>query len=576
MASPDDFMGGSRGPLPASYSPNPNIGFQIGDRLAGLPAQYEAGQKMAMATALRNAFPNGLPTRPDGSIDALSITNKIASIGGLDQSSIGPLMNLAARQSLAVGDAPPGTAAAAPVGAVPAAAPIARSAPMASNAESGDVDTIRGIATEVFGGREVSQYIPRYAAALKVGEDTPLTPEQQQTARRIMGKSAAYLRSQPTQTDENGAAGAPVSGGASGSPAPVGGTSGAAGVAGGTPGGPPVTARATPFMPAPKQPVAEPAAGGGQRMAQTSAGANAPVGQNLVPAGVQMTPLQYGSWLMQRAHAHANAGDNEGAKLFQQQAQPNFDALKQAGEIPNEVKVAGSQGMTPLQFEAAKTQQGKDIDVYTKLNTGIQSMANTGVAMLPTLQAADSLLGAGAATGWGSDKILTAKQILARFGGDPNGAVTLEAFGKQMAAFINQQTNTLKSEAVEIGGTGRIFSQMVDNMQKASPSPDYTPSGNRYLVEVYRRGIQRSVELADMANRYKNQNGRLDGNFEAQARTYQINNPMFTPEEVKDPRRVAPPVVNSVADLRAIGWHDGEPFRSAVSGKIFTHVPKGM
>jgi hypothetical protein len=145
-----------------------------------------------------------------------------------------------------------------------------------------------------------------------------------------------------------------------------------------------------------------------------------------------------------------------------------------------------------------------------------------------------------------------------------------------MAAFINQQTNTLKSEAVEIGGTGRIFSQMVDNMQKASPSPDYTPAGNRYLVEVYRRGIQRSVELADMANRYKNQNGRLDGNFEGQARTYQINNPMFSPEEVKDPRRVAPPVVNSVADLRSIGWRDGEPFRSAVSGKIFTHVPKGM
>jgi hypothetical protein len=39
---------------------------------------------------------------------------------------------------------------------------------------------------------------------------------------------------------------------------------------------------------------------------------------------------------------------------------------------------------------------------------------------------------------------------------------------------------------------------------------------------------------------------------------------------------VAPPVVNSVADLRSIGWRDGEPFRSAVSGKIFTHVPKGM
>ena len=193
-------------------------------------------------------------------------------------------------------------------------------------------------------------------------------------------------------------------GGGSGSPAPVGSTSGPAGVAGGTPGG--SAFRSTPpFMGGPKQP-AEPAAGGGPRMAQTSqlpGGAPSPqpaVAANLVPAGVNMSALQYAGWLMQRAHAHANAGDNEGAKLFQQQAQPLFDALKQAGEIPNEVKLAQSQGMTPLQYERAKTQQGKDVDVYTKLNTGIQAMANTSVGMLPTLQAARSLIDAGAATGW--------------------------------------------------------------------------------------------------------------------------------------------------------------------------------
>jgi hypothetical protein len=568
--SPDDYMGGVRGPSAPSYSA-PLVGGQIGAQIAGLLAAYQQGRQFGLAEQLRSAFPNGLPTRPDGSIDATGIVNKIAGIQGLDASAIGPLMNLAARQSLAVGDAPPGAAAAAPAGAVPAAAPIARSAPLASNAESGDVDSIRGIATEVFGGRDVSQYIPRYAAALKVGEDTPLTPEQQQTARRIMGKSAAYLRQQPTQTDENGAAGAPESGGTSGSPAPV----------GGTPGGQSAPqARATPFMPAPKQPLAEPAAGGGNLRPQPQQQPQAPgrdPAANLVPAGVPMSSLQYANWLQRRALAHSQAGDKEGADLFQKAAQPILDALKQAGEIPNEVKIAASQGMTPLQYKQAEEQQKFDTERFGKLQTGVQSMANTGVGMLPTLQAADSLLDAGASTGWGADKILAGKQIVARMAGwvgpdvakriglDPNAALTSEAFQKQMAAFINQQTNTLKSEAIEMGSTGRIFSTQIDNMVKASPSPPYTLAGNKYLVEIYRRGIQRAAYIADEANRYNN--GHLDARFETRMRDWQTQNPMFNEAEVRDPRLVAPPVFANVGRARAAGMQSGAPVRLP-SGEI--------
>jgi hypothetical protein len=50
-------------------------------------------------------------------------------------------------------------------------------------------------------------------------------------------------------------------------------------------------------------------------------------------------------------------------------------------------------------------------------------------------------------------------------------------------------------------------------MQKASPHPDYTPAGNKYLIEVYKRGIDRAMFIADAANRYNN--GHLDARFEA-------------------------------------------------------------
>jgi hypothetical protein len=573
--SPDDYLGGSRPPTSASYAP-PLVGQQIGSQLAGLPAAYQQGRQWGLAEQLRGAFPDGLPMRPDGSVDALGIVNKVAGIQGMDASSIGPLLNLAARQSLSVGDQLPGAAAATP--AAPPATPTARStlglsAPMASNDQSGDVNTVRGVATEVFGDTDVSHLLPRFAGALKVADaDAPLSQDQIATARRIMGKSAAYLRSQPSQTDENGAAGTPVSSGVSGSPGPS--------ASAGPSSAPLMSGARPPQGPQAGQPgtqPAAPAAGGGQRMAQAATAPNGSVGQpgrdpaaGLVPAGLNMSSLQYANWLQRRALAHSQAGDAEGAKLFQQASQPILDALKQAGEIPNEVKVAQSQGMTPLQYEAAKTQQGKDIDVYTKLNTGVQAMANTGVGMLPTLQAARSLIDAGAATGWGADRALSARQFLVRVaeqfpdvakkvGFSLDSAQTLEGFGKQMAMFINEQTSNLKAEAIEMGGTsGRIFAQQVENMQKASPSPEYSPSGNKYLISVYERGINRSIQIADMANRYKNQYGRLDGNFETQMRNWQIQNPMFSPAEVRDPRLVSAPTHANLSQARAAGVKKGE------------------
>jgi hypothetical protein len=399
-----------------------------------------------------------------------------------------------------------------------------------------------------------------------------------------MGKSAAYMRSQPSQSpvssDEgvsqragstfgqdyayNGGAGAPTGSGASGSPGPSAsaGPSSAPLMAG-------VRAPQGPQMGQPGTQPAEPSAGGGVRMQQPQRMAQAPgrdPAANLVPAGLNMSSLQYATWLQHRAMAHSQAGDKEGADLFQKAAQPILDALKQAGEIPNEVKIAQSQGMTPLQYEGAKTQQSKDIDVYTKLNTGVQALANTSAAMRPTLDAATSLLNAGAATGWHAEHIQTAQQILARIGGNPNGAMNLEAFGKQMAAFINQQTNTLKSESIEMGGSSmRIFANQIENMQKASPSLDYTPAGNRYLVEVYRRGIDRAVQIADLANNYKG--GHLDAGFQKVLRD-EASRPMFTEAEIKDPRRVAPPTVGSLEDARKLGVRKGDFIKFGPTGEI--------
>jgi hypothetical protein len=50
VAGRQDFMIGNA-PQPASYAGNPQLGLQVGDRLAQLPERYEQGQQLAVTQA---------------------------------------------------------------------------------------------------------------------------------------------------------------------------------------------------------------------------------------------------------------------------------------------------------------------------------------------------------------------------------------------------------------------------------------------------------------------------------------------------------------------------------------------
>ena len=451
--SPDDFMGGIRGPTAPSYSA-PLVGGQIGAQIAALPQAYAQGQQQQMATRLREAFPDGLPRAADGTIDSNAILNKVVSIGGLPESSLGPLMTLSARQSVAAGDVPP----AAPTAAAPAApppTPTARSwlglgnSALASNDATGDVDSIRGLATEIFRGKDVSNLIPRFAAALKVDPDASMTPDQIATAKRLMSKSASYLSQQPAQTDENGQAA---------SPPPVSGVSGAPGpsASGAGPSSAPLMSGARapqgPQMGQPGTQPAAPAAGGGTRMAQAQPGAD------LVPPQLRhMAPAEAAAWLQNRAQRHFQIGDNEAGKNFAQQAQVIQDAIKQSAELTPEQKLARQQGMSPLGYEQAKKQQDVDVTQYSKLYTGISAMGNSAAQSLPQLQAAESIINSpGFYSGMGSGGVLMWKRALAAAGINPNAAQNMEAFNKVMSSFVLKQTDDLRAAAVEQGSAGGV------------------------------------------------------------------------------------------------------------------------
>lgn len=248
-----DYMVGNA-PAGASYAA-PLVGFQLGQALADLPDAYMKGREQKQLRQAQDAFPNGLDDprykNPDGSPNVNAIINTGAKIGGLPfVMKMFPFLSPppSGGAEPTIGSEPSQAPSQPPVsrGAIPNAAGPgnlgAQGAPPQPKLSSAGADnegeqTINSLASEVFGERDVTNMLPRYAAAVgnKLGET--LTPEQARAARALMQRSKGAMAStspeditppgQPSSAAEqasNGPGGrnaAPfAAGGASGSPAP--------------------------------------------------------------------------------------------------------------------------------------------------------------------------------------------------------------------------------------------------------------------------------------------------------------------------------------------------------------------
>jgi hypothetical protein len=620
-----------QGPSGASYTA-PNISQLLYQGLSNIPTAYYQGQEEQYRQRLREPA----STDPETLKKQMAQRGGVAMMkdllpfmllqqtGGATAQTLADLdrqVNGGVRSAPTAPAAPPAAPTAPPVlpgvaPTAPAATPTAPSAPpnpagagpanispragMAYPREGTEGTSLTIMGTELAGGRDVSPAINRVARIMGVDPAAELPPAAVNMARTLLnraiggavpppapdisGRGVRFIRPGvievmprnppvPSGTAEVGESPITTPGGRSEFEAPSGPTSAVErgltplrGPAGASGAPAPVTAAPGTAVPLATGRSETPISGPPGPVEAIQRAQRDPLIQRLLSGAARAREIAAAEAIRNPAASKAALDQ---ASAYEQRARIMLEAASRAAEPTGPMKESAALGMTPLQFERVKAQQAEDIKTFGKLNTGMQAMANTGVAMLPTLHAARSLIDAGAATGWGSDKILAAKQMLARIGGDPSGAMKLEAFGKQMAAFINQQSNTLRGEAIEMGGNSvRIFASQMENMQKASPSPDYTPAGNRYLIEVYKRGIDRAVFLANAANKY----GPLDRNFETWARQWQIDHPMFSEAELRDPRRVAPPVARTPDDLRAMGWHEGEPFLTP-DGRILTHMP---
>ena len=550
-------------PAPASFAA-PLLNFAP---LANMPKTYFEGQQSQRTLALQNAFPNGLPRNQDGSVDVNATTDTLVRLGGAPyaQDLLKFLMardagTQAGRNIEAIdqgisgapsGNAPSGSATAVPGASGPSnirgpgAAP---QQPVLSSAgtDNNGADTLRSVATETFGGRDVSAMIPRYAAALGVRADDPLTPQQVTQARRFMARTA---QASPADDSGGGVKTLPATGN-SGAPAPAG------------PGG---TETASPSAGiVPQGPVAQP------QGAPTGTGA----------AGIPYA--QYPGMMQRLSQASTNAraaaasiaGFNPSmAQQYEKQAD-SYDARRK--QLFDEYQQVLSPTPEQKNLASGATQRGEElkneVTQSQKTYNGIQAAATQYERDLrPYLDISRSVLNDPSMyTGTGANLALNFNRIRAMFG-DQRAAMLQEALQKVTASSVLGQINTQRDQLIEAGGaSNRIFAQQIALVEKAAPALANTLGGNRFLVEVSSRMGNLSSRVAEMARDYITTHGHLDPKFDRQLANWMKANPLFTKDEMSHPELLGapsiPPALNSpekiMAWTKAMGLKPGDAMRA--------------
>ena len=188
-------------------------------------------------------------------------------------------------------------------------------------------------------------------------------------------------------------------------------------------------------------------------------------------------------------------------------------------------------------------QATSDVKQYAALHQGLAGAGMTAANALQYSQQALELVNdpqfySGSMEGAN----LAVKRFLSGIGIDPGAAAPQEVFRKVMAANINQQINALRAESEAMGEKGgRIFAPMITQMEKAAQNPDNSVAANRYLTVFAIRNAQRTMEIARMADEYKQEHGRLDEGFESNLRTWISKNPVLTKDEMRNPGSVGAP-----------------------------------
>jgi hypothetical protein len=179
------------------------------------------------------------------------------------------------------------------------------------------------------------------------------------------------------------------------------------------------------------------------------------------------------------------------------------------------------------QKEAGVPEKAYDSEMGKKLageQTEIQKQGFNASSQIAQLNKMEQLLDTpGFRTGTGAAYQLGLQKAWAAVGGDPKAPASAEAF----TAIAN------KSVIEDLGGLGTAISNADrDYVSSAIATNDKTPEGNRQIIQVKRKLLERKLEMSKLARDYaKEHGGRLDVGFYEVAAEYADKNPLFAADK---------------------------------------------
>ena len=176
--------------------------------------------------------------------------------------------------------------------------------------------------------------------------------------------------------------------------------------------------------------------------------------------------------------------------------------------------------------EAGKLFAGEYVD--------IQKGARQASSMLGRLDRMEQLLATpNLKTGAGASQLTDLRRAASSLGME----VDTESLGaaESVRAIANELALQLRNPAGGAGMPGALSDKDREFLVNMVPGLTKTPEGNRRMIDYMKRLQQRNVEIAELANEYVRQTGRLDAGFYDQLEAWSEQNPLFPEAERMSP-----------------------------------------
>lgn len=533
-------------PRPADYAgPVRDLGSQI----AGIPGSYYAGKQQQAEMAMREAFPNGLPKNPDGSINVAAAMDQGARVGGAQW--VSPLMQMllysqagtdaagnagnieagAPGYSGAPSSAPgPQVSAAQP----PGMPPVGRAVPPAqqpSPVANAGAPTLRTTIAELAGNKDADDIIGVASRAFRIPADAPLTPQQEAEVKTYASQRLAAASTKSTSDAGSGPPFAPMIPRDGAKPTepnrppsgPVAGPTPGGGSQAGPPGQP-----GAPVQPGGPGPGAMPpgalAAGAPPPQPPQQVAQVAPQAPRQVPLGASTshigTPLE-GVVPEGMTAGQFIDGNNSAAARYAQEAiklgklnpagataatkraeqiearnKPVLDALAKAGEsTPGQKEAAGAGFSNTFSAKRAEKVSGPLDEAVGKNMAEVYErggqVASKKIQMLDTIGDALKQGNGNITTGPFAEQALKGKQFLSSLFG-------LDLAGQSEAEIVQKTGFGLASLAVkEI--TNRPTQMEVKLALTNNPGLLLGPKGSLMMIDLMKQTARQDIALAKMA-----------------------------------------------------------------------------